>query len=338
MSRLSFLLSAAFLWPHFAPAQVTPGAIAPPVLGFVLESRSATLQTVWGIPGAATLGDPLDFGYPITNAVAAPRLGFALTVSARDHAVRLAPLPNSNVPPAPLPNAMAAPDLMVLSPTGSAAVVYKQATDKQATGQLQVITGLPAAPVAVSLAPPALSNPAAGLAVADDGSEALLSTSAGDGLALWLVPSDDGAAMLLLPGGTVAFAFRPNSRDAVAATGNGDVVLLQDVGAQMQVRHIPGPSFFSINGVQLSADGKRIYASGAAGVAAFDLDSGTWTEISCACSPRGLYPFGSGDLFRLTEASQGPIFLLDVSSALNMRVWFIPQDRRSAMPRQSAHE
>ncbi len=290
---------------------------------------------MWGIAGAATLGDAFDFGYPIANAVAAPRLGFALSVSALDGAVRLVPLQNSNVTPVLFSDAMAAPDLVVLSPTGSAAALYKQST-----GELQVITGLPSAPVVASrAAPTGLSSAVARLAITDDGSEALLATSAAQDSALWLVTSNDSAGTLLSPGGAAAFAFGPNSHDAVIATVNGDLSLLQISGAQIQSRQISPPSSSSsISGVQLSADGKRIYASGASGVAAFDLDSGVWTETSCACSPRGLYNFGSVNLFRLTDASRGPIFLLDVSDALNTRIWFVPQDRRSPLPRQSAHE
>jgi hypothetical protein len=178
------------------------------------------------------------------------------------------------------------------------------------------------------------------LAVSDDGSALLLSTPASEGFALWMITSGDTTGTLLVPSGTAAFAFRRNSRDAVVASENGNLLLVQNGGAQIQIEgsHTPAQSDSRINGVQLAVDGRRIYTSHPSGVAAYDLDSQTWTEMSCTCTPQGLYPFGRVNLFRLTDSSQGPIFLLDVSDARQIHVWFIPHDGTHKLPHRSARE
>jgi sugar lactone lactonase YvrE len=74
------------------------------------------------------------------------------------------------------------------------------------------------------------------------------------------------------------------------------------------------------NGVAFSADGKKVFvARSSGGVAVFDLEAKSRTDVSCDCVPFGLTPMGS--LYRLNELGSGPLWLLDPAGG---RIVFVP--------------
>ena len=55
--------------------------ITGPVSGYIFDSAARGLRPVLGMPGASLLGDPLDFGLPLTSVSVAPRQDAALVTA-----------------------------------------------------------------------------------------------------------------------------------------------------------------------------------------------------------------------------------------------------------------
>ena len=73
------------------------GTLGAPSTGFVFDQSAHALRQIQGIPGAALVGTPVDFGLAVTAAWAAPRLdsAFVLAADGQAHLFRL----SANAPP-----------------------------------------------------------------------------------------------------------------------------------------------------------------------------------------------------------------------------------------------
>jgi hypothetical protein len=117
------------------------GKLAAPSTGFVFDQSAHALRRIQGIPGAALVGVPVEFGFAVSAAYVAPRLDSAF-VLAGDGTVHLFRL-TADVPVEQTVDSLGAPLRVVFSPSGSAAALYSP-------GSVQVIKGLPDAPVLAS--------------------------------------------------------------------------------------------------------------------------------------------------------------------------------------------
>src|SRR5262249_33832477 len=102
-----------------ALASAQPGGVAGPSAGYVFAPDAKTVRQVRGIPGAAMLGDPVDFGMPITRAEISARGDFAATIAA-DGMLHLFRLANGTAKEVKADHAMTAADRIVFSPSGTA--------------------------------------------------------------------------------------------------------------------------------------------------------------------------------------------------------------------------
>ncbi len=133
-----------------------------PSAGFVFDGSSQVLRRIQGIPGAALIGDGIDFGFPVTAATVAPRIDAAIVLSA-DSAAHLFRL-TADGPVETSIAGLTAPEHLVFSPSGTAAALY-------AGGNVQVIRGLPDGAVLAATIRVHGNTKAKGpaLAISDDG-------------------------------------------------------------------------------------------------------------------------------------------------------------------------
>jgi hypothetical protein len=309
------------------PAGAQSG-VAIPSLGFVFDSSLGGIRPIQGIAGAAVLGNPLNSGSALESAAISPNQDFALTISSDDHGVRIIRFQDAGRTGLPIPGGMSSPDRMVFSPSGSAAVLYRQDSSL-----IQILTGLPNTPVIRDLSTAGLNSPAA-LAITDDGNLALLAGQDSD--PSWMVDPDGNLVPLALPGSTMAVAFRRTSHDLLSVTRNGDLYLARDVGtapAFLQI-YAGGAMVSEPVALQFSFDGAFSYAIGTNGtVIAVELATGSSQTISCGCKPAALEPLRPGTMFRLTTVSSLPMMLFDASASA-LHVWFVPPDPVPAKNRE----
>lgn len=276
------------------------GKLAAPSAGFVFDQSAHALRRIQGIPGAALVGAPVEFGFAVSAAYVAPRLdsAFVLGDDGRAHLFQL----TADAPRELAVDSLAAPLRVVFSPSGGAAALYSP-------GSVQVIKGLPDAPVVaatISLRRPRRPLPYT-LAISDDG--AYLLYGAGGLIELFGVAGDRRRVANGDRDGIAAFA--PGGHDAAVIHGD-KLILFQDIAGAATERSFPGIEMPSA--LAFSPDSQKLFVASATGraVTTIQVATGDRSALACDCAPAALIPMGS--LFRLTELSSEPLWLLDTAS------------------------
>ena len=292
------------------------GTINGPVAGYVFDSAARALRPVLGLPGASLLGGPMRWRYRVDKAFVAPKLDTAVGVTA-DGAFRLFRIHNGLVTEMAvggLASAGSSTYCVAFSPSGASVALC-------AGNRVQVVSGLPDAPTVGG----AIDLTAAGklgvLAISDDARTVLVSVD--NSIRFFESYADMGKLMDASPGAQVAFA--AGGHDAAVADSGSGVVLFHDLAAagNSQVVAPPDENKAAFSALAFSADGKALFlaSSAAQAVTQLDLAAGSRTHIPCGCSPTVLARMGS--VFRLTELSGDPLWLLDAPESAP-RVVFVP--------------
>src|SRR5947209_1356195 len=167
--RLNQILIALTLSLHALAAQVTPSNIGQPEMGFVFDAPAGAIRPVHGTPGAAILGEPLDLGFQLLSAAISSERQYALAVVPDDQQLRLIRFPGGTPSIQTIDLAMPAPERTVLSPNGSAAVLFRSNP-----ARVQVVSGLPDSPAVQERDVTAIGAALGDMAVSDDGAVLLL--------------------------------------------------------------------------------------------------------------------------------------------------------------------
>jgi hypothetical protein len=286
--------------------------LAIPTMGFVYDARHGAIRTIRGVPGAAVLDDSVEAGAPVAHAAVASGARAALAYV--DGELRLIRLPGGET--APVAGAMKDARKIVWSPSGLFAALIGEGAELTSASS--------AAPEATKLVD-RLPGAAAAVAVSDGGL-ALVAPGGDAADAVWLL-GPAGPRQVAAPGSIVAAAFQPGAANAAAITRTGDLYRIDNADAGGAARLVFAGDARTAGAVAIwfAADGRRVYTANAAGtLAVVELATGAVTPVDCGCSPSALEPLG-GELFRVTEAADGPLRIFDATLAAP-RVWFVPQD------------
>jgi hypothetical protein len=304
LAAVSLSMSSAF-------AQV--GA---PQLGWVPDGTR--IRPVYGIPAAAAVGAPITADQDFAQIAASPARNYVLVAAADTGAVSIYTTEHGLVP---LAGAGNAPDSVILSPRGSSAALWFSSNN-----QVQVITGLPDAPVIRQLDASFLDSgkPSApgSLAISDDGA--------------WV------AGTWILTGDTSVYAFGPKGEvkrlpveNATALgffQGTHNLAAAGPAGLQT----VTGIDGFAVVSTLLAAAGSSqpiaiavattadnrtlVLADQSGSVTTIDIASGAATAFDCGCQPQGLFGMGPS-AFRLTGLAGGAFKLFDAASG---EILFVP--------------
>jgi DNA-binding beta-propeller fold protein YncE len=324
MKTISWPVCGLFL----AAAVVLPaqqGTLSGPVAGFVFDNSAHVLRPIHGVPGASLLGDALAMGVEAAQVYVSPRQDSAFVI-ANDQSMHLFAL-NGGVPTeVSLGGISGTPVKIVFSPAGTALALI-------APGSARILTGLPNAPVlsgsvkveglflSMSTGAHSFHTSAPALAVSDDGNYAL--TVAQGSVRLLSV---QGQNRILMPAQADALvAFAAGGHDAAVMDPASGLTLIRDtIGAAGRQLLAPfDDGLAGAVGVAFSQDTQTVYvaSSTAKAVAAFNLSGASRTAIGCNCTPETLAPMGN--LFRLSELTTGPLWVLDGANAAPRTV-FVP--------------
>jgi len=308
----------AVLLASVAAAQ-TGTALSGPTMGLVFDASQSALRPIRGIPGAATLGDAVNPGFPLASATVSPRQDFALALRADDSSVVLALAGGGS---AAVPGARPAPALMVFSPAGATAALYDSGA-----GRVQVLTGLPdAAAVQSDVDISALAGPVAALAVDDAGSTLFLAAGAAETVALYRIAMDGTSQFLASFRSVAALRLSVNGREALLAdSAAGAVYAIRDLrGAGRMETIASGRDGLGIPiAVESDSAGRIFVADQAGNVTILNRGRGPVVSLPCGCTPAGLFRLSGTATFRLTEPSNGPMWVLDASGA-DARIVAVP--------------
>jgi hypothetical protein len=282
-------------------------------LGFVFDSGSSRMRPLWGVPGASTVGDPVDFGGDVFSSAVSPRQDFIVFLGGPARLAQIWMHEAQSV--SMLPGVPGGATRVVLSPEGGSAAFYYADTQR-----VHVVSGLPSAPVASLDADlSALMNPLQSLAVSDDGalllaSEGFVSGNAAPSVVVFGAGSV--AARIGLSGPATAIAFLSNSHDVLLSSAT-EAVLVRNAASQTSRIILPAAANSAV-GVVSSTDGTRgVFAnaqSGAVSIVSLTSVGAPPFTASCSCTPTGIARTAAPSIYRLTEDSGTPVSLLDVSS------------------------
>lgn len=279
-----------------------------PSLGWVWDEPHARLRPVRGIAGSSTLGN-------VGSQPAAAALKFA-AASPEGFAVGIAEDGRLYRQLAGVWTMIDAPQgamRMVLSDSGGAALVLYE------DGTARVLTGLPDQPK-MGETPAALAG-ASSLAISRDGSvmlsarpdERTVCVSSGAGHQWKLDLEQEVRSAALLPGGV--------GQDALLASGGG-VWLIRDVAGNAAKRLLWDQPADAVAVVGMGRVAIAV-ASGGRSLILVDLETGKAQQIPTPARATTLARMTRDDVFRLTSASEGPIWMIDLSQT-EPRFFFVP--------------
>ena len=291
-----------------------------PTLGFITDENGTTIWPLLGVLGAAVPGQPLELSHAIVNATFSPQYNFALAIAAANTQPVLIRLDVSNPQIYSLPGARFNPGLIAISPAGGSAALYDRGSMV-----LQLLSGLPDSPrIAYEFDMSPLGGEVRGVAVSDDASLALVNTGT-----VWLIDAK-GPPLPVNAVQPSQMTFIANRHDAlIADDATQEVFLLQSMDrnpVRLSGLVLRG-NIRQFAAIAASADGRLIFASqsGSADIFILDLLTRRTSVVPCRCKPTVFSALKGASLFRLNGLPNGPITLLDASSA-NPRTLIIPID------------
>jgi hypothetical protein len=306
-------MSKRVLIAFFTLAVVSAQQVRQQALGFVFDSGTSRLRPLWGVPGASTVGDPIDLGGDVSSSAISPHQDYIAFLAGTDRTAKIWRHDTQEI--SVIPDVRPGATQVVVSPEGASAALYYADTH-----QVHVITGLPDAPIAKMDADlSSLMNPLHSLAVSDDGSlllasEGLVSGNAAPSVVVF--HSNGVAARIGLSGPATAMAFLSNSHDVLLSSA-GEAILVGDAVAQSSHTILPASANSAI-GVISSTDGSRAFfvnaQTGTISIVSLSSVGAPPAIVQCSCEPTGIARTAAPSIYRLTENSGVPVSLLDFSS------------------------
>ncbi len=296
------------------------GGPAGPVAGFVLDSRTATIRAMTGIPGATRLADPLALPFPILAAEFAPSGDAAVVITGDQprHLIILGSLLSGSPSIADLGEVADGTRLLGLNAKGTAAIVYSPAE-----GQLRFVIGIGKDAVLSAPVPAAaLAGPVTAGVLDEAGSCAILGTGSLETLC------SDGSSRRVLTDSTFHIT-------ALALTGNGrDLWVADDAGKQI-LRVADYANSSSATVFASEADGLRkpvalaftaagqvlVADSDAPAIFAIDPAAGTVRSIALDVAPSQLRALTDRSLLLINDLNALPFTLFATEA---MRTYFVP--------------
>jgi len=283
----------------FALASTSFAQVAGPQLGLIPDGSS--LRQVAGIPAAAAVGAPVSFSRNL-SLVNASSQGFAVATDA-DSGLVLIVAPDTSA--TTLSNVTLKPDMIQLSPRGSAAALW-YISGRHA----QILSGLPSNPSVRDLDLSFISAKPVALAVSDDG---LTVAVEWPGIVYEFTAA--GTAGLPVNGGSAALAFSPGTSDLAIASPT--TATLWNSAGITSLASFSNP----LNPIAAGLDSRRLVIADSSGtIVTVNLASGSQSSLDCQCSPAGLYPLNQS-AYRLTGLGQGAFKILDTNQNA---IWFAP--------------
>jgi hypothetical protein len=301
----------------------TTSPLGRPVLGYVAQPSPLELRAIFGVPGSAVLSEPLALPKNASRLRLAPGQGYALVEMAAGDP-QVLPLGNSEATASTIPGALEKADFAAFSPKGQAVVLYSHST-----ARLQVITGLPGAPlIAWEVDTSAFVEQPLDAAISDDAATVLLTSSG----AVYQLVAGGIPRQLLSVNGAAALAFLPNSpQAAIADRGAGMLYVWQNSGS---ARQLTG-GLTGVGGMVPAADGQGLWLTNPAAntVSWLSLNNAERRTFGVPVSPSKLDKLPYRDMFLIASDPDEPawfVFQQD-GEALSS---FVPAVRKkgSALP------
>jgi hypothetical protein len=297
-----------------------PASLEGPRMGMVFDSSMRALRPILGIPGAAVMGDPLKTTLDLRRVSISSQRDFALAAQGEHNEVVVLRFEHAPLTSTLVQGAHHGPDQMVFSPGGRvAAIHYKDGN------RIQVLGGLPISPKVMDELYLSGSALPSALAVGNDNT-----VLAAVGSSVYWVTHSGEVPVLKGLSRVSAITLTTAHLALVADAGTNQIHRLQNLTTALETDILAGAAqgIAAPVAVAISSDSRSAFvANGKSGmVAILDLQGKAPTmKIACGCKLTGLDRLNGDNLFRLTEPSNKPMWVLE-ASAKETRVVFVPAD------------
>ncbi len=318
------LLSCALLLSVSLTAQSSTSQVSGPVMGLVLDPESR-LRPVWGVPGAAFLGQPIPIDSSLQVLAISPHEDYVLATRTDTGDTVILTNLFDTIANKTLAGASGIASV-VLSPSGSSAVL--QSSD---AATWLVVTGLPDSPtIAWQTDISSFAQAPVAAALSDNGKAVLAAVPTDSGASVYLFTSGNGPADLMDLGQFGGVAFIAQKTDAlIADAAANQVQLIQDVTGAASASVIADSNAGVATPVDVTAseDGNRIFIANSQPNSVLLLDSQAAgpLSIACDCTPTRFSRLARNSVFSLTSPANGAFWVLDGGSA-NPRTVVVPPD------------
>jgi hypothetical protein len=304
-------------------AQSSAG-VAGPVTGFIFDAQSGAVRPMLGIPGGAYLGNGITAG--LNAASVAPDGSAALAVQAGGKLVLYSGLRNGTPVATAVAGGIAGADFFAWAADGSSAAVYSSRS-----GQAQIVSGMAGSPVgAAAFDLAGLPGPVTVLAF--DGQRLIVGVAGG-------VYTATAAGVQRVASGVVPSAIALAGGCLFVADGQA-----QQIWQVQNYATVPAAVVFASDsgisspvGLQVSADGQRLYSANAGGrtVEVYDIASRSAVQsIALDFVPTRLDRFGDASVFLLNSGGgSGPVYVVRDGGLGKAAVYFVPSPAKRGVAR-----
>ncbi len=343
VTRLLFVVSGLFT------VGVCPGTaqstLSGPTLGLFFDPQAGAIRPIWGIPGSATAGQPIDLGFPLAAGLISPSQDYALVISDAGATAARRPRPRRsssmsivtftpNGPSVqPIPGVPRAPDRMVMSPAGKSAALYYGRS-----ASAEILTNLPDSPQILHVDLSMLPNTPEVIAISEDGSLLLAGVrenaegSPAQSEVFVCTPNAAVPRSIATLQHVSAIAFVGQSHSALLADDvSNSVAFLSDVANGASVAWtFESHQFLAPDSVQASPDGQSFLAGSSSHnmVAILGQGGSNTVVIACGCAPAELRPLSAPSTYQITEPANGLLWAVD-GQLTDPKLFFVPIPRGS---------
>jgi hypothetical protein len=287
-----------------------PVRVSSPTLAYVFDSHNGAVLPIRGIAGSSTIGNPVDTGFPIAQALS---LDASHMLASTEQTPGPLVMGFASTPPSVTPIAGISwnPTLAVASLRGKGAALYNKQLEA-----VWVVTGLPEAP-AVARTVDVSGRTIKRLAVSDDGNLLVYASAERDGEVVYASTRTLDHRLLMTTGSIGGLALTARGDAIVVDRVSNEAFAVWDAGGDAVRQLLAGDQegISSPTGIAVSSNGRLYVANAGAGTVTVLTPDGHFLKtLECACSISGVYPAHAA-LFRLTDRFDRSVFLLDTDSS-----------------------
>ncbi|MCL4783149.1 MAG: hypothetical protein KJZ70_08965 [Bryobacterales bacterium] len=296
-------------------------SVTGPTLGYVVDASTGNLHMVSGIAGSSTMGAAVHQGSAIQCSAIAPSAAYAVISDESGKAWFYGQPGPRGAAGAELADLSGVTQLAT-SPSGDGFVAFAAASGR--ISLYAVRDGVPQLERSFTVS---LSAPVTRIALADGLKDPALLTRDASGTSL-LRASDSGVrSAVVLPGATEVVFFRGSERAAILDASQ-NAIYEADLALQNPALALVASSAQGIDtpvGLALSDDNRTIAVASAVTRKATLIDVATRsaTQLDLPETPTSVRRMNSRAVFQLTDASSGPMLLLDVQGD-SARTVYVP--------------
>lgn len=304
-----------------APAAERGSSVSGPTLGYVVDASTGNLHMVNGIAGSSTLGSPVHRGAAIKVAAVAPSADYAVVADESGAGWFYGLAGPRGVAAVELSELEGATHLAT-SPSGDAFVSYAAGAGKLvlyrvSAGKLELVRSNALA----------VNGEVIRLALPDGAKDPAVITRDAAGTSVLRVAEGGVRTAAALPG-AIEVAFLRGSEKALILDASQNALYEADLAQQNPALTLIASDSQGIEapvGLALSEDNRTAAIASAANRKAtlIDLASRSATQIDLPETPTGIRRMNSRAVFQLTDASSGPMLLLDVQGT-SARTVYVP--------------